>query len=447
MQKINKVFLVVLILFIFALTLIAQSRRSADKFTFNNKTKVFQYTGNAKLEDSSAVITSHVMTFYQETELATFSSGVRLLSKTNGSTITGGYASYNGKTRYAYVKNNSVLRSPTNNITISSSFMERYFNNPIANAISNVHLTHIDRESKRKTDGYADNLIYDMDKETAVLTGNPRLYQGSDRLEGEILEYNAKTATANVMGRGKIYVLQTNNYINSGATNKKKSNVSNYNIIVADRLFLNEYGGKDNQTRTLYAYGNVTAFFYEENMILKGGYIEYEIDNEHVYMYQDPSVRIPDRGIIAFGEWIEYKKDEQFKDVIFHNDVVMLDYDESLSLEGDLLHLDPDTKVATVSGSPKAYVEDRSMKITSVTMQMFNDEEKLRANGNVFVEGKDMNSKSAWATYFDKQKYLRLWGENPYLKQKDSVVRAREIKYYIDTQKIEATGVSGEIPQ
>ena len=447
MLKINKVFLIILILFIFALTLIAQSRRSADKFTFNNKTKVFQYTGNAKLEDSSAVITSHVMTFYQETELATFSGGVRLLSKTNGSTITGGYASYNGKTRYAYVKNNSVLRSPTNNMTIRSSFMERDFNTPIAKAISNVHLTHIDRESKRKTDGYADNLIYDMDKETAVLTGNPRLYQGSDRLEGEILEYNAKNATANVMGRGKIYVLQTNNYINSGETNKKKSNVSNYNIIVADRLFLNEYGGKDNQTRTLYAYGNVTAFFYEENMILKGGYIEYEIDNEHVYMYQEPSVRIPDRGIIAFGEWIEYKKDEQFKDVIFHNDVVMLDYDESLSLEGDLLHLDPDTKVATVSGSPKAYVEDRSMKITSVTMQMFNYEEKLLANQNIFHERKNKNSKITWATYFDKQKYLRLWGENPYLKQKDSVVRAREIKYYIDTQKIEATGVSGEIPQ
>lgn len=444
-MKINKIF-VLIILFISALSLIAQSRRSADKFTYNNKKKVFQYTGNAKMEDSSAVITSHVMTFYQETELATFSGGVRLLSKTNGSTISGGYASYNGKTKYAYVKNKPVLKSPTNNMTIRSSFMERDFNTPIAKAISNVHLTHFDRETKRQTDGYADNLTYDMDSQIALLTGNPRLYQGPDRLEGEILEYNAKTATASVMGRGKIYVLQTNDYINSSETNEKKSIVSNYNIIVADRLFLNEYGGKDNNTRTLYAYGNVSAYFYEENMILKGGYIEYEIDNEHIYMYQDPSVRMPDRGIIAFGEWIEYKKDDKFKDVIFHNDVVMIDYDESLSLEGDLLHLDPDTKVATVSGNPKAYVENRSIKISSVTMQMFNDEEKLRANGNVLVEGKDMNSKSAWATYFDEDKYLRLWGESPYLKQKDSVVRAREIKYYIDTEKVEAMGVSGEIP-
>ena len=104
------------------------------------------------MEDSSAIITSHIMTFYQETELATFSGGVRLLSKTNGSTITGGYASYNGKTRYAYVKNNPVLRSPTNNMTIRSSFMERDFNTTIAKAISNVHLTHIDKENKRQTD-------------------------------------------------------------------------------------------------------------------------------------------------------------------------------------------------------------------------------------------------------------------------------------------------------
>ncbi len=446
MPKINKLFIIP-IFSIITLTLIAQSRRSADKFTYNNKTKVFQYTGNSKMEDSSAVITSHIMTFYQETELATFSGGVRLLSKTNKSEITGGYASYNGKSRYAYVKNKPMLRSSENNMTIRSSFMERDFNTPIAKAISNVHLTHIDAESKRKTDGYCDNLIYNIDSEIAVLKGNPRLYQGADRLEGEILEYNAKTETANVMGRGKIYILQTNNYINSSETNKKNGDVSNYNIVTADRLFLNEYGGKDNNTRILYAYGNVTAYFYEENMILKGGSIEYEIDNEHVYMYEDPSVRIPDRGIIAFGEWIEYKKDEEFKDVIFHNDVAMIDYDESLSLEGDLLHLDPDTKVATVSGSPKAYVEDRSMKITSVTMQMFNDDEKLRANGNVFVEVRDMNSKSAWATYFDKQKYLRLWGESPYLKKKDSTVRAREIKYYIDTEKIEAMGVSGEISE
>ena len=98
MPKINKLFIIP-IFFIITLTLIAQSRRSADKFTYNNKTKVFQYTGNSKMEDSSAVITSHIMTFYQETELATFSGGVRLLSKTNKSEITGGYASYNGKSR------------------------------------------------------------------------------------------------------------------------------------------------------------------------------------------------------------------------------------------------------------------------------------------------------------------------------------------------------------
>ena len=125
----------------------------------------------------------------------------------------------------------------------------------------------------------------------------------------------------------------------------------------------------------------------------------------------------------------------------------MVDYDEGISLEGDLLHLDPDTKVATVSGSPHAYLENRSMKITSVTMQIFNDDEKLRANGNVYVEMKDMNSKSAWATYFDKAKYLRLWGENPYLSQENSIVRGREIRYYVETEKIEAYGVSGSMSE
>lgn len=442
----KKIFIIALF-FIIASSLFtqSQSRRSADKFTYDNKSQVFKYTGNSKLEDTSAVITSYEMTFYRETELATFSGNVRLLSKTNGSTINAGYASYNGKTRYAYARNKPVLRSSTNNVTIRSVFMERDFNTPIAKAISNVHLTHIDKENDRITDGYADELTYNMDTQISVLKGNPRLFQGNDRIEGEILEYNSKNSEANVMGRGKIYILQTNNYVEGTKTND--SQVSNYNIVTADRILINDYAGEDNQTRTLYAYGNVTAYFYEENMILKGGYAEYEIDKEHMYIYQAPSVRIPDRGIIAFGEWIEYKKDSEFKDIIFHNDVVLVDYDESLSLEGELLHLDPDTKIATISGDPHAYVEDRSIKIISVTMQMFNDDEKLRANGDVFVESKDMNSKSAWATYFDKRKYLRLWGETPYLKQGESIVRGREIKYYIDTERIEAYGVSGEIPE
>ena len=422
------------------------SRRSADKFTYDNKGKIFQYSGNAKLEDNSALITSDTMTYYRETELATFSGNVRLLSKTNGSTINAGYASYDGKTRYAYARNKPILKSPTNNVTIISGFMERDFNTPIAKAISNVHLIHIDKENDNKqTDGYADELTYNMDTQVSALRGNARLHQGNDRIEGEVLEYNSQKSQANVMGRGKIYILQTNNYVET--TNDTQ--ISNYNIVTADRIFLDEYGGEDKRTRTLYAYGNVEAYFYEENMILKGGYVEYEVDNEHMYLYQEPSVRIPDRGIIAFGEWIEYKKDgesNQFKDVIFHNDVVLVDYDEKLSLEGELLHLDPDTKIATISGDPHAYLEDRSVKIVSVTMQVFNDDEKLRANGDVVVESKDMNSRSAWATYFDKRKYLRLWGETPFLRQGESTVRGREIKYYIDSERVEAYGVSGEIP-
>ena len=422
------------------------SRRSADVFTYDNKGQVFQYSGNARLEDSSALITSDTMTFYRETEVATFSGKVRLLSKTNDSTIDAGYASYDGKSRLAYVRDKPVLKSPTNNVTIRSSFMERDFNTPLAKAISNVHLTHIDIENDNKqTDGYANELTYNMDTQVSALRGNARLHQGNDRIEGEVLEYNSQKSQANAMGRGKIYILQTNNYVET--TNDTQ--ISNYNIVTADRIFLDEYGGENGQTRTLYAYGNVEAYFYEENMILKGGYVEYEVDNEHMYLYQEPSVRIPDRGIIAFGEWIEYKKtgeSNQFKDVIFHNDVVLVDYDEKLSLEGELLHLDPDTKVATISGDPHAYLEDRSVKIVSVTMQMFNDDEKLRANGDVVVESKDMNSRSAWATYFDKRKYLRLWGELPYLRQGESTVRGREIKYYIDSERVEAYGVSGEIP-
>ena len=255
MKKNNKIFI---LLFIIVSSLFSQSetrspsRRSADKFTYDNKGQVFQYTGNSRMEDSSAIITSHVMTFYKETEIATFSGNVRLYSKTNGSTINAGYASYDGKTKYAYARNKPILRSSTNNVTIRSSYMERDFNTPMAKAISNVHLTHIDKENDKKTDGYADELSYNMDTQVSVLKGNPRLYQGNDRIEGEILEYNSKISEANVMGRGKIYILQTNNYVEGTKTNNE-SQFSNYNIVTADRIVVNDYAGKDGQTRTLYA--------------------------------------------------------------------------------------------------------------------------------------------------------------------------------------------------
>ena len=201
MKKNNKIFI---LLFIIVSSLFSQSetrspsRRSADKFTYDNKGQVFQYTGNSKMEDSSAIITSHVMTFYKETEIATFSGNVRLYSKTNGSTINAGYASYDGKTKYAYARNKPILRSTTNNVTIRSSYMERDFNTPMAKAISNVHLTHIDKENDKKTDGYADELSYNMDTQVSVLKGNPRLYQGNDRIEGEILEYNSKISLKDI---------------------------------------------------------------------------------------------------------------------------------------------------------------------------------------------------------------------------------------------------------
>lgn len=444
LKKKSNIYIFVL-LFIFNSLLFSQSKRSANTLNYNNKTQIFTYTGNARLEDKDTIITSYVMKFYKADEIATFNGNVRLLSISNGSTINAGFASYNGKTRFAYAREKPVLRSSTNNMIIRSAYMERDFTTPYAKALTNVHLNHIDPESKRITDGYSEELLYDMDTQICTMKGKPILIQGKDKLEGEILEYNSRDSTANVMGGGKVYILQTNSLGQDGEADTN-SKVSNYNIVTADRIFIEDKGGVNSNTRMLYAYGNVTAFFYEENMILKGDYVVYNMNEEHIFMYDSPSVRIPNKGIIAFGKWIEYKKDGIFKDVIFHDDVVMMDYDENISLEGQLLHLDPDTKVATVSGSPYAYLENRKVRVQSITMQRFNTEEKLRANGDVTVESREMTSKSAWATYYDKQKYLRLWGESPLLKQGNNVVRAREIIYYIDTGKIEARTASGEMP-
>lgn len=440
--------LISIFLFLICLILYSQSQtpsqRSADKLVYDNKNQIFTYTGNSRFENKDTKITSHTMKFFQKEEIATFNTGVKLLNKEFGETITSGLANYNGKTRFAWVKINPILTSPTNNLTIRSLYMERDFNTPYAKALTNVRLKHIDKENKKITDGFSKEIIYNVETQISIMSGDPILIQGNDKLEGEILEYDSKNSTANVMGGSKIYILQTNNYSN---TNEVGEKISNYNIVTADRLFMDSKGGEYKTNRMLYGYGNVTAYFNEENMILKGDYLIYDMDKYHMFMYDTPSVRIPDKGVMVFSQWLEYKKADEFKDVIFHDKVIMIDYNDNISLEGNLLHLDPDTKIATMSGEPYAYLENRKYKIRSTTMQRFNTEEKLRANGDVIVKSKDILSSSAWATYSDKKKLLRLWGGSPSIKQDKSTVMAKEIIYNLETQKIEASVVKGEMPE
>ncbi len=423
----------------------AKSRRSANKLVYDNRVKIFTYTGNSKLEDKDTIITSYLMKFFRDTEVATFNSNVKLLNKKDKTTITSGYMRYDGVTRFAQATKKPVLISKTNDITIKSDYMQRDFNTPYARALTNVTLKHVDRENDDKvTDGFANEILYNMDNQIALLIGEPKLIQDNNTIRGEIIEYNSDLATANIMGSANAYLLETNTVTNENNIIEVQTN---YNVITADRFFIEENSTKYSNSNVLYAYGNVKAMFYEANMILKGNYIIYNMDADHMFVYDEPSVRIPDKGIVAFGEWIEYKKDtNNFKDIIFHNDVVMIDYADGLLIEGELLHLDPDTKIATASEKPYAYLEDRKYKIDSITIQMFNTQEKLRANGDVKVFSKDINSESAWLIFYDKSKKIKLWGGNPTIEQEKNTIKARQIMYDIKRNRVEANIVSGEMP-
>lgn len=475
-MKIKYCFVLFFMLSIFNIEyLYSQSRRSADVLNYDGKIKLFTYTGNAKLDDKDTTITSYIMKFFREDEIANFNGSVKMLSKEYNSTIESGYANYDGKQKFAYATIDPVLKSPTNNLTIKSKFMERDFNTPFAKALTNVHLIHIDITNKKQTDGYSKELVYNMDEQISIMKGEPYLIQGNDKLYGEIIEYNSKNSQANVIGNAKVYILQTNkarednnntnNNSSESNTNRSKSlipklapnpstgtnkaessSVSNYNLVVADRLFLDDKTGESNK-RMLYGYGNVTAYFYEENMILKGEYIVYDIDSEHMFVYNSPSVRVPDKGIVAFGDWIEYKKDGEYKDVIFHDNVSLYYYDDSMSVEGGLVHLDPDTKIVTASIDPYAYLENKEIRVKSISMQLFNDQEKLRANGDVIVNNEDIESNSAWAVYLDKDRTIKFWGGNPIVVQAGSAIHAKELMYFVETQRVQGSIVSGEMPR
>ena len=444
--KLNKT-LVFLILILTGSVLFSQSRRSADKFVYNNKTKIFTYTGNSKLEDKDVTITSYLMKFFREEEVATFNTKVIILSKEDNTQIHSGFVKYNAKTKIAGITKNPILISEVNDLTIKSKYMKRDFNTPFAEALTNVKLKHINEEDKTLTEGFSDKMIYNVDTEIALLTGDPYLLKDKeDEIYGEVIEYNAKLDTANVIGDAIAYILQTNEMVDNGEDEGDNTLKTNYNVITADRFFMEQRSEENGNANMLYAYGDIKVMFHEENMILKGEYAIYNVDKEHMFIYDNPSIRIPDKSIVAFGEVIEYKKENGFKDIIFHNDVVLVNYADGVTLEGDLLHLDPDTKIATVSQNPYAYIENRQYKIESVSIQMFDSNEKIRANGDVKVYSKDLNSNSSWLIYYNNIKKIKLWGGRPLIDKDDSIITAREIIYDLDTEVIEGSIVSGQMP-
>ena len=443
-------------IFIFSILLCAQSggksRRRADKFIFNNKSRTVTYIGNTKMEDDDSFIKSDKMVFYIDSEIGDFRGRVSMLDKKNDVIIYSSIINYNGIKKFADAKIKPKLVSVSNNLTIRSVVMERDFNTPFAIAKDDVHLVHIN-EDDTKTDGYADLLEYNLDNKIAYLIGNPKIIQEDDILEGEIIEYNTDTGIVNVMGRGTAYVVPRSSEDDTNSTSSKKkkstkvindstSKFTNYNIIKADR-FEFETESEINDNRMIYAYGNVSVYYPEENMILSGQELAYNIDSNHATLRHNPVAKIPKQKTIVFSDWLEYQTDGDYKDIIFHNNVLMFDYQEDMSMEGQSIVIDPDTKVATSKGEPITYLEDRKVRIKATTFQRFDSHEKLRANGDVVIDQKNINAESDWALYYDKIKQIKLLGGNPIIIQNGNAIRAREIIYHIDTGEVESTRVSG----
>ncbi len=447
-------YIFVFFVFISSMLLLAQqsgtkSRRSADKFTFNNKARTVTYEGNTRMEDVDSLIRSDKMVFHIDLERADFSGNVRILDKDNGTMMYSGVANYDGIKKFASARINPRLVSKENNITIRSTTMRRDFNTEFAIAQGNVRLVHVNSENGTQTDGYSDTLDYNINTKIAYMVGTPRVVQKGDILKGEIIEYNMDTDVVNVMGGAVGYIVpRTNDNTNSiGVSNTKEvdkrySKFTNYNIIRADR-FEFETSTNSSSDRMIYAYGNVSVYYPEENMILSAQELVYNITSNHATLRHNPVAQIPKQQTVIFSDWLEYKTDGNYKDVIFHNNVLMFDYEEATAMEAQSLVLDPDSKIATSMGDPITYLEDMEIRIKANTFQRFNSHEKLRANGNVVIDRKDMYAESDWALYYDKARLMKLFGGNPMVVQKESVIRAREIIYNLNTGKIESMRVSG----
>lgn len=416
----------------------SSTTRSADKLVYNNKDQTITYTGNAIMEDSDSIIKSQIMKFFMKTERARFDGGVTMLNRVHDATISSGVVDYDAKKRYAKAQVKPKLFSRKDNLTITSKVMERDFNTPYATAKDNVKLEHKDIEGEgRLTEAYAENLDYNLDTQIAYLYGGlPTLSQEGNVLFGETLEYNTGTGVADIIGSSVVYVL-LNNTNKFGKSYRTNITDTNYNIVIADSIKYESDLGK------LYAYGNVSMYYTRENMMLSGQELTYDMKEDYAVVRKSPYAKMPSKKTIVFSDWLEYKRDDKYKDVIFHDNIIMFDYEDDISIEGNQMVIDPDTKIATVKGEPISYMEKRTVRIKANTFQRFDSLEKLRANGSVVINNENIVGRSDWALYFDKTKIIKMLGGNTSVTQDGKTIKAREITYYIETGRTEATGVSG----
>lgn len=154
----------------------------SDKLNYNGNTKIAILTGNVKMVDRTATLTTNYLVYNTATRVGNYTGGGKLVDKNNTLTSKNGF--YFSGSRDAYFRYNVICTTPdavikTDTMRYNSGTRITYFYGP----------THI-YGKKDKDTLYTENGTYDTNIEQAFFVKNNLYKQGSKSLQGDTLFYD-----------------------------------------------------------------------------------------------------------------------------------------------------------------------------------------------------------------------------------------------------------------
>jgi lipopolysaccharide export system protein LptA len=323
---------------------------TGNHLDYDGKLRHATVTGNVVLTDPSTVLTTDLLIYDTKNEVARYTTGGKIMSKTNSNVLTSLKGTYESKSRFFYFKKNVVLKN--DDYTMYSDTL--HYNSLTEVAFFYGPTRIIGKENLI----YCENGYYDTKNDISQFNKNAVLHSKGQRISGQWLYYDR------VKGIGR----------------------ARDNVVIID------------STQNVVITGNYADYFEKEDRMLvtRNAMLKMEIQNDTLYLVGDTlkNISIPDT---------EFKK-------LFANYNVRF-YKTDLQGQCDSLTYSTQDSLMEMFREPVLWNEENQLNADSCKIQMANgDIDKIYLNQNAFI-GSEVDSirfnqikgRKITGYFFDKQ--------------------------------------------
>jgi lipopolysaccharide export system protein LptA len=163
----------------------------ADKLNYSADNRIAVLTGNVRMVDGEAVLTTNYLTYNMRLGIGTYTGGGRIINQTD--TITSKNAWYFNQSKDAYFRHDVVVRNPdikiyTDTMRYNSNLKETYFYGPT------------NMKGNNGENLYTELGFYNTDSKNASFYQKNLYTEGSRFLTGDTLYYEGQTGNGRAVG-------------------------------------------------------------------------------------------------------------------------------------------------------------------------------------------------------------------------------------------------------